>query len=95
MAIHSSILAQRMPWSEELGGPSPRGRKELNMTEQLTLYCTERQDPVDNCSYCNDSEASVLERSPGNLVSNTPSTQACAEKALTAGSPEKHKCWHS
>ena len=59
------------------------------------LDCTERQDPVDSCSDCNDSGAGVLERSPGNLLSNVPSTQACAEKALTAGSPEKHKCWHS
>ena len=32
MATHSSILAWRIPWMEE---PSPRGRKESDMTEQL------------------------------------------------------------
>ena len=36
-AIHSSNLAWRIPWTEELGGHSPWGRKESNMTEQLTL----------------------------------------------------------
>ena len=35
MATHSSILAQRIPWTEELVGYSPRGLKELDMTEQL------------------------------------------------------------
>ena len=34
MATHSSILAWRMPWTEEAGGlHSPRGRKESDMTE--------------------------------------------------------------
>ena len=35
MAIHSSILAWKIPWTEEPGGPqSPWGHKELDMTEQ-------------------------------------------------------------
>ena len=34
MATHSSILAWRIPWTEgSLGGYSPWGRKELDMTE--------------------------------------------------------------
>ena len=38
MAIHSSILAWKIPWTEELSGLySPWGRKELDMIEQLTL----------------------------------------------------------
>ena len=37
MATHSSILAWRIPWTEEPGGLQPMGRKELDMTEQLTL----------------------------------------------------------
>ena len=37
MAAHASILAWRIPWTEELGGLSPWGHKELDMTEQLTL----------------------------------------------------------
>ena len=38
MATHSSILAWRIPWTERsLAGYSPRGCKESNTTEQLTL----------------------------------------------------------
>ena len=37
MATHSSILAWRIPWTEEPGRLySPWGRKESDMTEQLT-----------------------------------------------------------
>ena len=36
MATHSSILAKRIPWTEETGGLySPWGRKESDMTEWL------------------------------------------------------------
>ena len=34
---HFSILAWRIPWTEEPGGLSPWGHKELDKTEQLTL----------------------------------------------------------
>ena len=37
IATHSSILAWRVPWTEELGGYSPWGCKESDMTERLTL----------------------------------------------------------
>ena len=37
MAIHSSILAWRIPWTEEPGGYSPWDRKVLDTTELLTL----------------------------------------------------------
>ena len=33
MATHSSILAPRIPWAEELGDPSPWGHKESDTTE--------------------------------------------------------------
>ena len=33
MATHSSILAWRIPWTEEPVGYSSVGRKELDMTE--------------------------------------------------------------
>ena len=33
MATHSSILAWRIPWTEEPGGYSPQGLKELDTTE--------------------------------------------------------------
>ena len=35
MATHSSILAWRIPWMEELGGLQSKSRKELDTTEQL------------------------------------------------------------
>ena len=37
MATHSSTLAWRILWTEELAGYSPWDRKELDMTEQLTI----------------------------------------------------------
>ena len=37
MATHSSILAWRIPWTEEPGRLQPIGRKELDTTEQLSL----------------------------------------------------------
>ena len=37
MATHSSILAWKIPWTEEPGRLQPMGRKELGTTEQLTL----------------------------------------------------------
>ena len=37
MATHSSILAWRIPWTEEPGGYCPWGHKELDVTEQLSL----------------------------------------------------------
>ena len=33
MAIHSSILACRVPWTEEPGRPQSTGCKELDMTD--------------------------------------------------------------
>ena len=37
MATHSSILAWRITWIEEPGGLQSMGRKELDMTEQLSF----------------------------------------------------------
>ena len=37
MAAHSSILAWRIPWTEEAGGYRPWGCKESDTTERLTL----------------------------------------------------------
>ena len=36
MAPYSSILACKIPWTEELGGLLSMGLKESDMTEQLT-----------------------------------------------------------
>ena len=38
MTTHSSILVWRIPWTEEPGGLSPQGRKELDTTERLHFY---------------------------------------------------------
>ena len=39
MATYSSILVWEIPWTEEPGNYSPRGHKELDLTE----YMTDRQ----------------------------------------------------
>ena len=39
MATHSSTLALKIPWKEELGaGYYPWGRKESGMTERLSFF---------------------------------------------------------
>ena len=38
-ATHSSILAWRIPWTEEPGNLQSMACKELNVTEQLILSC--------------------------------------------------------
>ena len=40
MATHSSILAWRIPWTEELGGLQSTGRKESDTTERLHFHFT-------------------------------------------------------
>ena len=37
MAIHSSVLAWKIPWMEECGGLQSTGHKESDTTEQLHL----------------------------------------------------------
>ena len=39
---HSSILAWRIPWTEEPGGPQSTGRKESDTTEQTSLHFVEQ-----------------------------------------------------
>ena len=38
MATHSSILARKIPWTEEPHGLRPWGRKESNMAERLHFH---------------------------------------------------------
>ena len=40
MATHSTVLAWRIPWTEELGGLQSTGRKESDTTEQLHFSLT-------------------------------------------------------
>ena len=41
MATHSSILAWRIPWMEELGGLQSMGHKESDTTERLHFHSTD------------------------------------------------------
>ena len=50
MATHSSILAWRIPWTEELGGLQSTGCKESDTTERLSLTFTSW--PRDLCPTC-------------------------------------------
>ena len=38
METHSSILAWRIPWTEELADDSSWGKKESDTTEQLSMH---------------------------------------------------------
>ena len=40
IATHSSILAGKIPWTEDPGSYSPRGLKESDMTEATEHACT-------------------------------------------------------
>ena len=49
IATHSSFLAWRIPWTEELVGYSPLDRKESDVTEATYHACTwlrDRHPPV-------------------------------------------------
>ena len=39
MATHSSILAGKIPWTEEPGGLQSKGHKELDTTEVTSQAC--------------------------------------------------------
>ena len=41
MATHSSILAWRIPWTEESGGLQSMGLQEFGMTKQLNTHTDE------------------------------------------------------
>ena len=45
MATHSSFLAWKIPWTEELEGCSPWGSKESDTTEQLTTTTYMEETP--------------------------------------------------
>ena len=53
MATHSSILAWRIPWTEEPGGLQSMGHKELDTTEQ--------QLPVPEKKYARNNLLMLLE----------------------------------
>ena len=46
MATHSSILAWRIPWTEELGGLQFTARKESDTTERLHFHFLDKQQLI-------------------------------------------------
>ena len=48
MPTHSSILAWRIPWMEELGGLESTGRKESDTTERLHFHFPQNQHKANN-----------------------------------------------
>ena len=48
MATHSSILAWRVPGTEEPGGYGPCGRQESDTTERLTLSPFRKRQTMNN-----------------------------------------------
>ena len=64
MANHSSILAWRIPWTEEPGGLWSVGRKEADMTEQLStaqhMTSFPDFDPVPDFGYLHHPHQALL-----------------------------------
>ena len=53
MATHSSILAWKIPWTEEPGGYSPWGHKEWDTTEPLHFhYLDNPEEKSKECYWC-------------------------------------------
>ena len=67
MATHSSILAWRIPWTEELGGLQSTGRKESDTTEQLhflSLSLFTQRKPLEYKTWHHPTTNSTLLRMP-------------------------------
>ena len=85
MATHSSILAWRILWTEELVGYSPWGRKESDTTEQL--HFTFPGSSVGKEPACNAGDPGLiprLGRSPGE-GNGSPLQYSCLENPMDRG----------
>ena len=88
MAVHSSILAWRLPWTEEPGGLQSVGSQESDMTERLNhhhVFIT--FDSVSKESACNAGDPGFiprLGRSPGEGNGN-PLQYSCLENSIDRG----------
>ena len=71
VATRSSFLAWRIPWTEELGGPSSMGSQRIGyMTKQLTHYLMS-SSPKPFLYYCTSPErlkSHLAERTPGRIL---------------------------
>ena len=63
MASHTSILTWGIPWREEPGGYSPRGGKESDMTEQLTLLVSHQTSDNSDSKFSSDRKSTRLNSS--------------------------------
>ena len=61
MATHSSILAWRIPWTEDLAGYSPRGCKESDTIERLHFHFFTF---ISNCGGGNEDNGDLLQKAP-------------------------------
>ena len=92
MAIHSSILAQRIPWMEEPGGLQSMGRKELDTAERLHFHFQIWEDATRGNIFLDHNQKTGVQRS---LTIKTWATQ-CAITGLSAKpSPEIGMSLHS
>ena len=81
MATHSSILAWRIPWTEEAGRLQSMDHKESDMTERLSLHFTfTRVRQVSSRKSCEECRRIPKKR----LYSQNPGTHA----------PNAHRCHH-
>ena len=84
MATHSSILAWRIPRTKEPGGLQPWGRKDWDMTEQLT-HTTCGSDGKASAYNAGDPGSSPgLGSSPGE-GNGTPLQYSCLENPMDRG----------
>ena len=63
MATHSSILAWKIPWTEEAGGLySPQGHRESDTTKQLKIGWKNKHTDSPNNTKCFNSESHTILR---------------------------------
>ena len=90
MAIHSSILAWRIPWIESLAGYSLWGHKESDMTEQQTLDCNPLGSSAHGISQGRILEWVVISFSRGSSRPRDQTPVSCIEGGFfTAKQPGK------
>ena len=96
MATHSSILAWRIPWTEELVGYSPWGRKESDTTEQL--HFTFPGSSVSKEPACNAGDMSsipgvgkILQRRKWQPTPVSLPGKSHGQRSLVGYSPRGHK----
>ena len=87
MATHSSILAWRIPWTEEPGGLQSRGHKESDTTEQLSQRLRRASGPGRAVLHCSVTRrdgglAQPCQRRPCHAVG--PGTLPCPTRLCSA-----------